>query len=326
MVHELNVQDKFNGTILVSLRGEEIFSNAYGYENFERETRLSTQSSFRLNYISLQMTAMGIMILKERERLNYSDNIQTHIPEFPYENITLLHLLQQTSGLPNFYDFIYDDTTQTDVLYNDDILELYVQLEPEINFVPGEWWEYSSAGYVLLAIVIERVTGLSYAEFMSRNIFEPLEMNHTYCADGDPNQGIQHRVYGYNQRKQLTDWDITNGVLGEAGIYSSIEDLFKWDKALYTEKLVEKETIKEAYTPYQLNQYGDSTEDYGFGVELYNRHGNHHIDITGVWLGFYNYFSRNLKNKSSVVILSNTNSDPAYIAEFIEDIIADLRN
>ena len=84
LVHELNVQDKFNGTILVSLRGEEIFSNAYGYENFERETRLSTQSSFRLNYISLQMTAMGIMILKERERLNYSDNIQTHIPEFPY--------------------------------------------------------------------------------------------------------------------------------------------------------------------------------------------------------------------------------------------------
>ena len=122
---------------------------------------------------------------------------------------------------------------------------------------------------------------------------------------------------------------IRKAILGDVaqdipGVTSS--SVHEQDKKINPQKkLVSKETLKEAYTPYQLNKYGDSTEDYRFGVDLHYRHGNHHIDSEGSWLGFSNYFSRNLKNKSSIIILTNTDQKPAFIADFIEDIISDLR-
>ncbi|NQY67326.1 MAG: beta-lactamase family protein, partial [Flavobacteriales bacterium] len=297
-----------------------------GFESFESIKRMTTQSSFRLNTLALQFTAMGIMILKESRKLSYSDKVKKHIPEFPYNDITILNLLQQTSGMPDYMDLIPEEIPDETVLFNKDVLNLLVSHTPDLLFEPGEYWAFCATGYVILAVIIERASGRTYTEFMTSKIFEPLEMNHTYVANGDPKQGIPNRVYGYDKDKMPTDWDITNGIVGDGGIYSSVEDLFRWDKALYTEDIVSKSTIKEAYTPYELNGFGDSTEDYGFGVDLRNRHGNHHIDAEGNRLGFYNYFSRNLKNKSSIIILTNQNSKPNYIATYIEDIISELRN
>jgi CubicO group peptidase (beta-lactamase class C family) len=192
---------------------------------------------------------------------------------------------------------------------NDDVIKMMVKHHPEKEFEPGEKYEYSNTGYVLLASIVERVSGVSFKEFVQQNIFDRIGMSSSIVPFGKKDfKEIPNRVYGYNRTEdgghvdndyKYYDYD----VYGDGGIFSNIIDLFKWNEALYTEKLVKKETLKEAYEPYVLND--GSVGDYGFGWDVSEIDSNRIVYHSGSWEGFRTHIFRDITNKHCVIILTN---------------------
>jgi CubicO group peptidase (beta-lactamase class C family) len=171
---------QFNGTILVAEKGKPIYQQALGYADYNSKRMLNDSSVFELASVSKQFTAMGIMILKDRKLLSYENNIKKYFPQLPYDNITIRNLLTHTSGIPSYEDQFEKNWDRKKIAFNKDIIDMLVQRHDTLFFQPGTKWKYSNTGYALLASIIEKVSGMSYNDFMAVNIFKPLGMNHTF--------------------------------------------------------------------------------------------------------------------------------------------------
>src|SRR6185369_11418343 len=171
---------QFNGNILVAEKGMLIYQQALGYADYNTKRMLNDSSVFELASLSKQFTAMGIMILKEKKRLNYDDNVKKFLPDFPYANITIRQLLTHTSGLPAYEDQFEKHWDHSKIAHNKDIVDMLKQVQDTLFFTPGTKWKYSNTGYAILALIIDRVSGMDYNEFMSNNIFKPLDMEHSF--------------------------------------------------------------------------------------------------------------------------------------------------
>lgn len=300
-------QGIFNGTVLVAEAGKVIYQKGFGYANMDTKDPLEPKSNFNLASISKQFTAMCIMMLAEQGKLNYDDNFRKYLPELRYKGITIRHLLWHTSGMPD-YVALMDEHWDPDKYYvNDDVLKMMVKHLPEKLFKPGERYEYSNTGYVLLASIVERVSGVSFKEFVQQNIFDRVGMTSSAIPIGDKDyKEMANRVYGYdiaeNGGHVDNDYDHYNAY-GDGGIYSNLIDLFKWNEALYTEKLVKQETLKEAYEPYVLNN--GFVGDYGFGWNVREMDSNKVVAHSGSWVGFRTHIFRDITNKHCIIILTN---------------------
>lgn len=304
--------DIFNGAVLVARNGKVIYKNAFGYSNLENFERLKPSSVFSIGSISKTFTSMAIMILKEQEKLSYDDKLSDYFPEFPdyAVKITIRNLLNHTSGIPNWINFdvfrarpgdFKDDIT------NEDILKFLVQIDSP-DFVPGEEYSYSNSNYVLLAMIVEKVSGEPFYKFMKRYIFDPLEMENTavwnYTKPEIPNKTI-----GYDQFGEKDDFNIL--AAGDGGIYSTVEDLYKWDRGLYTDKLVSYETLEEAFSSGLLNNgepsrvLSDSTWGYGFGWLLRKNNSENITWHDGGFNGFNAIFYRELNKRDLIIFLTN---------------------
>ena len=312
-------QNKLNGCVLVSEHNEIIFKKCFGYSNFETKDTLKPEDRFRISSLSLQMTAMSLMILEKQGLLSFNDDLQKFLPELPYEGITIKQCLQHTSGLPDYIWLMEERATDTTLFNNKDVLDVLVEKVPTMHHSPGEKWEFSGTGYVLMPLIVERLSGQSFKEFMQDNIFSPLGMKNTLITTG-VDENILNRVNGYNGSEKVVDFHRTNGIVGDGGIYSTVEDLFIWDQGLYTEKLVKKQVLAEASRPYRLGG-GLREGDYGFGVYIYNFDGIITLEHEGQWLGFHNYLMRDITNKNLIAILTNNNQDPEILVEIIDDIL-----
>ena len=173
----------FNGNVLIAEKGNIIYQKSFGKADLEKNLPLNSESVFELASVSKQFTAMGIMILKKQNKLSYDDSLRKFFPELPYHNITVLQLLQHTSGLPDYMPLFNEHWDSTKIAVNSDIIKLLSQYKPDTLFAPGAKWEYSNTGYALLASIIEKVSGKKFGEFLRKNIFEPLGMKRTqvYC-------------------------------------------------------------------------------------------------------------------------------------------------
>jgi len=302
----------FNGTVLVAHEGEVIYKNAFGYANFHNMEELRLTSVFSIGSISKQFTAMAIMILKEQEKLSYEDRLSDYFPEFPdYANkITIRNLLHHTSGIPNWMNssvFRARPGDFKDDITNDDVFEYLVQLD-SLNFPPGDRYSYSNSGYVLLAMIVSKVSEQPFHEFMKQNIFDPLDMRNTLVWN-ITKPDIPNKTIGYDKFGDIDDFNILTA--GDGGIYSTIEDLYKWDQGLYTEKLVSQETLKEAFTPGLLDGGNpsriliDSTWGYGFGWLLRENGTENIVWHDGGFNGFQAIFYRELINHELVIFLKN---------------------
>ncbi len=302
-------QGILNGTVLVAEAGKVIYQKGFGYANMDTKEKLDPKSVFRLASVSKQFTAMCIMMLEEQSKLNYDDNFQKYIPELKYEGVTIRHLLWHTSGMPDYLDFMSEHYSDDEWYVNDDVIKTMAKHHPEKEFEPGERYEYSNTGYLLLASIVERVSGISFKEFLHQNIFDKIGMSSSIFPFGKKEfDEMANRVRGYNRTKdgEYVDNDYTDfdyDVCGDGGIFSNVIDLFKWNEALYTEKLVKQETIQEAYKPYVLND--GSVGDYGFGWNLYEVDSNKVVDHSGSWIGFRTHILRDITNKHCVIILTN---------------------
>ncbi|MFQ5771653.1 MAG: serine hydrolase domain-containing protein, partial [bacterium] len=245
---EYNKDGVPGASVIVIHNGEIIFKKGYGLANLEQKIQVSTSTNFRLASVTKQFTAMCIMMLAEQGELGFDDNLTKFFPKFPeYGNkITVRHLLQHTSGLITYEDLIPDSATVP--VKDRDVLEMMMQ-QDSTYFEPGSQYQYSNSGYAILAMIIEIVSGQTFATFLQKNIFEPLQMHNTVAYEKGSST-VPYRAFGYTESEngfEFSDQSITSAVLGDGGVYSSVEDLYQWDQALYTEKLVSYESLAQAF-------------------------------------------------------------------------------
>lgn len=294
----------FNGTVLITKYNEIVYKGAFGYADISNKEPLSTSTAFQLASVSKQFTAMAIMILKEKGKINYDDSVQQYIPEFPYKGITIRQLLTHRSGLANytyFSDELWPDRQVP--ITNEDVLSLMALHQPAIYYQPDLRFDYSNTGYSILASIVEKASGETFAHYLQKNIFEPLNMNNTFCYHPDLLTKDVATGHLRNKRKRLPDYLDT--VLGDKGTYSNVEDLYKWDQALYADKLVTKETLEEAFkgSGAKTRKRG---EDYGFGWRIKElKNGDAVVYHAGLWHGYNTYLLRNPKDHSAIIVLSN---------------------
>jgi N-acyl-D-aspartate/D-glutamate deacylase/CubicO group peptidase (beta-lactamase class C family) len=278
---------------------------AWGLADLERGVPIETDSAFRLASVSKQFTAMAIMMLAEEGRLDYEDPIVRFLPELARfgEDVHVRHLLTHTAGLPDYYDVMVQ-VAGVERPHTRHALDVFSRWG-EPRFAPGERYEYSNPGYELLALIVERASGRRYAEFLEQRIFAPLGMKDTVVFDERAPQ-IPKRAHGYRREGEgfaLDDDDPLNYLVGSGGIYSSPEDLVRWDRALYGERLVRAETLAEAFRPTRLK--GGEEYPYGFGWSLERHLGRRRVSHTGSWLGFRTAIARYPDDGLSVIVLAN---------------------
>ncbi|RLD77110.1 MAG: hypothetical protein DRJ10_12520 [Bacteroidetes bacterium] len=254
--------------------------------------------------MSKQFTSMAIMILKEKDLLDYQDNIKRYIPHFPYDNITIYQLLTHLSSLLNF-NYISDEYTDKETtIYNKDVVNMIIDSVPLPYYQPNFKFNYCNTNYVLLADIVERISGIAFEKFVKKEIFQKAGMLNSQIYV----KGKQERIYkaatGYHFKWLVAQHSYQDGVTGDKGVYTTVEDLFRWDKALYKNKIVNKSTLEEAFLPAQPEKKGNL--NYGFGWRLRTCiDGSKLIFHGGWWRGFNALFIRDIKNKVTIIILSN---------------------
>jgi CubicO group peptidase (beta-lactamase class C family) len=297
----------FNGNVLIAEDGRIIYENAFGYADYQEKEGLNIHSVFQLASVSKPLTACAILMLYEQGLLALDDDIRKYLPDFPYQDITIRLLLTHRSGLPDYMYFTDHLWPSRKIpLTNQDIYDLMVFFKPQRYFFPNKRYNYSNTNYCLLALLIEEITGMTFAEFMHTRIFEPLEMKNTFILNYDDliynvNDQI---VVGYNCHGKKAENSYLNGVVGDKGIYSTVRDLLLWDQALYEGKLVSLFTLNEAFKPAHPDLRAN--DNYGFGWRLNENNGNNIVFHSGWWKGFRTYFIRKIKEKKTVIVLTNT--------------------
>lgn len=327
---------KFNGNIMVLDKGVPFYTGSFGFAQLASSTMLTTDSVFELASVSKAFTAMGIMILQEQGKLSYEDTIEKFLPDFPYAGISVQNLLTHTSGLPDYMELFEQHWDRSKIATNHDILEQLKLHKPDVYFRPNEKYEYSNTGYVLLALIIEQVSGASFADFMKQQIFHPLEMEKTRVYNRRYSQeSIDNYAYGYVYSKHLDKYCLPDelaehdfvfyldGIQGDGVVNSTLEDVRKWDRALYTEKLVSKETLKKAFSPVILAD--DQSYDYGYGWRIRNEPGVGKVACHGGgWPGYQTWLSRYIDFDKTIIYLSNVEQDRELtqaIIDAVENII-----
>jgi CubicO group peptidase (beta-lactamase class C family) len=244
------------------------------------------------------------MMLKEQGKLRYEDSVQQYIPAFPYKGITIRQLLTHRSGLSNytyFSDRLWPDRRL--FMTNEDVLGLMAAHQPKVYYQPNTHFDYSNTGYALLACIVAQASGMPFAAFMQKHIFEPLQMTHTFTFSNDSTVQQRKVATGHTGRRRKRTPDYLDTVLGDKGVYSTVEDLYKWDQALYTQKLVKRQTLAEAFTGSRLKK---KKEDYGFGWRIRQLDcGDTIVYHAGLWHGYTSYLMRNPKDHSAIIVLSN---------------------
>ena len=317
------LQDKalFNGVVVLAENGKIVYQKSAGVASFDSKKPLSTQSSFNLASLSKQFIAMMIMQLKEQNKLQFDDRVQQYLPAFPYPAITIRQLLTHTSGLTEYFELANQFNNTLDTLNNAKVLQLLVNHQPALRFAPGEKWEYSNTGYILLGSILEKISGKKTEDLFNQQIATPLGLKNSFVyylqMNGQLTAG-QERVKGFervNGKNQLNDLIRMDGVIGDGNIYASAEDLLKWEQSLYTNQLIGAEILKEAFTPVKLND--GSTYNYGFGWGIKNN--GKTMAHTGSWVGFLNSIERNTDTKTTVIIL--TSGTNGLVRSIVNDIL-----
>ncbi len=319
-VNAMRSKGNSTGNILVYQDGEVSFQSANGLRSINPIDSLDLDSKFRLASVSKQFTGMAIMKLKEAGKLDYDQRVNTILPEFPYDDITVRHLLHHTSGLTDYMRLV-DENLPEDfdkanvMLGNDEVMVMFFEMKPELDFQPGERWEYSNSGYMFLASIVEKISGQHFSEFLKSNVFEPLNMKDTsvFKYQKDESAAMSNRVFGYGKALNQVDFEprdyhFLNGVRGDGGIYSTLDDLYKWNMALANYTIIPKSYLDEAWTSGKTNN-GENT-GYGFGWFLdYNPGEPKVVNHSGGWVGFVTFLYNAVDSKDGFIILTNDSGE-----------------
>jgi CubicO group peptidase (beta-lactamase class C family) len=293
--------------VLVVQDGTPLARRGYGLADLKTRAAVTPATNFRLASVSKQFTAAAILLLAEDGALGLDDRARRWLPELPpaAEAVTIRHLLTHTSGLVDYEDVI--PATETRQLHDADVLTL-LSAQDRGYFRPGGGFRYSNSGYALLALIVERASGRTFAAFLQERIFAPLGMSGT-VAHQEGISTIGRRAFGHGRQDSTwirTDQSQTSAVLGDGGIYSSIDDLAKWDAALYDDRLLSDQSREIAFAP--ATPSDDPAVSYGFGWRITGESLWH----SGETMGFRNVIVRFPRRRLTVIILTNRDEGEPY--------------
>ena len=311
----VRAQKNFSGVVLIAENGIPAYQKAFGYREFADQIPLQASDIFELASVSKQFTAMIIMMLKEKDLLNYDDSVSKYL-EIPYKGMTIRNLLTHTSGLPDYQDIMDKYWDKTKVAGNPECIEYLNKYSPPKHFEPGEKYEYSNTGYMLLASIAEKASGKDFIELCRKWIFKKLKMKSTDIRTLEEKKATKNFAIGHiyveerNKYVRADSFPSSNYTIwlgnrkGPGRISSTAADLLKWDNALYTEKLVRQSTLQEAFTPMKLND--GSFSNYGFGWELRNDPSfGKIVQHNGDNPGYKTQIIRYIDKKKTMIILNN---------------------
>lgn len=306
----------FNGSVAYLEQGCLIYQKSFGYSNFRTKDSLNTSSAFQLASVSKMFAAMSAMILNEEGLLNYDADIKTYLPDFPYDSVTTRMLMTHRSGLSRYMSLAHEQWENKNIpMTNQDMLDLFETHVPKPYFLPDNGFHYCNTNYALLASVIESVSGIRYADFVKQKIFDPLEMDDSFIYHMNDDTAVsfyvETEVMGHNYR----GWrpirarnEYLNGVTGDKGVFTSIEDLSKFDRAITNNALVSEASMREAFTR-GSPKYWRRKDNYGFGWRIRESEDSTAFHF-GWWKGFRAYYIRDNKNSKTLIVLTNKEKGP----------------
>ena len=302
-----------NGVVLYAEQGEVVYEQAFGWRDLSKRQKdsLRVDDAFQLSSDSKMFTAEAIMLLKADGKLDYDDEVRKHIPEFPYEGVTIRHLLHHRSGLPR-YDSMADEfwPDRKKPFSNEAMITMLAEKKPEPYGTPGGGYFYNNINYALLASVVERVSGQHFEDFMRERIFEPCDMTHSYIYsmrdDTVVSLFMPVEVHGHDMYRRgpvKTQNDYLNGVMGDKIMFSTVEDLYKYNLALDSGLLLPDSLQNEAFVPGSEKWKND--ENYGFGWRMSKEHPDTYFHF-GWWKGYRSLIVREMAHRRFLAILTNT--------------------
>lgn len=310
---ELN---QFSGTVLLAKDGIVLYSKAFGDANKSYAVKNNLDTKFNIASMGKMFTGVSIMQLHERGILSVDDPVIKHLDDFPLGNkITIFHLLSHTSGIGSYMRHPDYQSNRHGYKTIDDLLP--VIYDQKMEFVnPGERFAYSNSGMIVLGAIIEKLTKQSYSDYITRNILEPSAMTNTIMCFGD--EVVENRATGYIRSISgnfLNNYFLSSSPHPDGGILSTVGDMLKFDQALYDSSLINETSKKMMFTALKVT--------YGLAFQVEDRQNNHVVGHSGGMPGFSSYFSRYLRDKYTIIALSNYDMISQNIVHYIEDILYD---
>lgn len=306
---DLNAKHGFNGNVLVAKNGKIVYQNTFGWADYLHRDSLKINSIFELASVSKPFTATAILMLAEKGKLRLNQNVKEFFPNFPYEGITIRMLLTHRSGLMNyvyFTDKIWKK--KRDGMTNVDVMNMIAEYKPKSYYKPDQRFHYNNSNFMILGAIVEKVSNRPFAEFMKEHIFKPCGMNNTHVYSKVSFNKIPVDVIGHDKiwRRSVVQ-NFLDGPVGDKGIYSTIQDLFLFDRCMRKNNLLKPATVAEAYTPSSALERGHF--GYGYGWRTFTESNRKVVYHTGWWHGFKHIYLRELDKDITVILLSNlTNS------------------
>ncbi|OKS87828.1 serine hydrolase [Mucilaginibacter polytrichastri] len=321
-------QQSFNGNVLIAQHGKTIYQKAFGYRNIDLKLPLNNSSVFELASVSKQFTALSILQLKEQGKLKLTDSLRAYFPQLPYHNITIQNLLTHTSGLPDYLNQMIKKWDHKQIAFNNDVIDFLAINKPKLLFTPGSQYEYSNTGYVILASIIEKLTGESYNNYLKQQIFKPLGMDSSrvYNTRRSKQDTIANYAYGYVYNAaykkyvlpdSLKKFDFVywlDGITGDGTVNSTTRDLLKWNNALLSNKLINALDQKDMLSPHVLTDTITNAH-YGYGIDILKDELGNFTTHSGSWPGYTSVLTHYETGDYTVIVLSNNESNAVGISQ-----------
>jgi len=322
---------RFNGNVLIAKNGKVIYKKSFGFADYNTQNKLDNNSIFDCGSIAKEFTAMGILLLKDKGKISYTDTLGKFFPELPYSNITIHQLLTHTSGMPDGFNLVTKSFNHSKVAFNSDLIKLMADEKPPLLFIPGADLMYSGTAFNLLASVIEKVSGQSYNAYMDIQVFGPLRMKHTSVVNGPrslkkiPGLAVGF-VYSDSLKKFIpadslhTGWTTyLAGITGEGMILTTTEDLLKWDRSLKNNSLLAKAT-QQAMLSVQGRKKTFPFVSFGYGIRVEKNETGNYVFHNGYFPGYKSMHLRYTDEDITVIVLSNNESQSEFIADALSAI------
>lgn len=308
-MNNLHKRYGFNGNVLVAKKGKIIYQNAIGWADYLHRDSLKIESVFELASVSKPLTATAIMQLVEKGKIKLNQDVRDFFPNFPYQGVTVNLLLIHRSGLMNYVYFVDKlwkaaKKDERKGITNMDVMELIAEHKPSSYTKPNQRFHYNNSNYMILAAIIEKVSGKQYAQYMKENIFIPAGMKNSNVYSKAVYEKIPVDVIGHDRTwRYSVVQNFLDGPVGDKGVYSTVHDLFLFDRALKKGKLLKKTTLDSMYRG--RNEMVRGHFNYGYGWRLFEGDGQLVVYHTGWWHGFRHIYLRDLKSDVTIVLLSN---------------------
>jgi CubicO group peptidase (beta-lactamase class C family) len=307
------LRGSFNGAVLVAKNGDIVYERYVGLQDprMKGSDSITAETPFQIASTGKTMTGAAVLKLWEEGKLSLDDDVTKYFPGFPYPGVTIKTLLNHRSGLPNYLYYMEKGKwVRNQQASNMDVMNTLITWQPPKAANPDKRFQYCNTNYVVLALIVEKVSGMSFPDYMKKVIFEPLGMLNSFVIG--PNEQTKH-MQSFQQSNALWSLDFSDGPYGDKNIYSTPRDLLLWDRALNEGRILKEQTLDSAYTPYSNERPG--IHNYGLGWRMLNYPtGKKIIYHNGHWHGFNSAFSRLPDEEATIIIISNRYNQGVYSA------------